>query len=159
MLFRSGEWPKRCEQERASRQVSGDCSAKAHDARQPEALLKRLDVDANGDWADSLVVISLVPGDDFVGGEEARRRLRYATLAGLMAQGYVPDRPERLSLLEFRGLSPVLSALAPTPAVAASAPLPFPSAQSTWESISRLVESMKKSGPDRKSTRLNSSHT
>jgi len=43
-----------------------------------------------------------MPGADFVGAEEARRRIRYATLAGLLAQDYVPDNAERLSLLEFK---------------------------------------------------------
>src|SRR5438045_58917 len=38
-----------------------------------------------------LLVPVLVPGNAFVGAEEARRRTRYAILAGLNAQGYVPN--------------------------------------------------------------------
>src|SRR5262249_33666100 len=37
------------------------------------------------------VIASLLPGADFLGVEEARRRIRYAILAGLAAEGFVPD--------------------------------------------------------------------
>ncbi len=56
-----------------------------------------LPVPPNGD---SLTVIAaLVPGSSFVGVEEARRRIRYATLSGLASVGFVPESSERLGLL------------------------------------------------------------
>jgi hypothetical protein len=48
-----------------------------------------------------LLVPVLVPGNPFVGAEEARRRARYAILAGLSAQGYVPDDAEHIGLIDF----------------------------------------------------------
>jgi len=49
---------------------------------------------------DSLTVIAaLVPGSNFVGVEEARRRIRYAILSGLASVGFVPESSERLGLL------------------------------------------------------------
>ena len=71
------------------------------DARQPESLRQKLDRDGDKDLSESLVVLALVPGNPFVGAEEGRRRTRYAILAGLQAQDYVPDNAERIGLLEF----------------------------------------------------------
>lgn len=45
------------------------------------------------------VIAALVPGASFVGVEEARRRIRYAVLGGLGAEGFVPDNSERMGLL------------------------------------------------------------
>ncbi|MBT9494548.1 MAG: hypothetical protein IV107_19850 [Paucibacter sp.] len=70
-------------------------------SRRPEVLRDRLDRDGDKDISESVVVLALVPGNPFVGAEEGRRRTRYAILAGLQAQGYVPDNAERLGLLEF----------------------------------------------------------
>ncbi len=96
------ERSERCERERkATQQLDGDCGQRGPKLRDPLYLLKRLDADNNHQIDDTLIVLALMPGADFVGAEEARRRIRYATLAGLMAQNYVPDNAERLSLLEF----------------------------------------------------------
>jgi len=42
------------------------------------------------------VMLAMVPGGNWVGADEARRRTRYAVLAGLNAEGYVPDDPEHI---------------------------------------------------------------
>jgi hypothetical protein len=49
-----------------------------------------------------LVMAVMVPGNPFVGAEEARRRTRYAILSGLQAKQYLPVNAERMGLLEFR---------------------------------------------------------
>lgn len=96
------ERSERCDRQRKAGQATdGDCS-RSTPLRDPHNLLARLDADNNRKIDDTLVVLALMPGADFVGAEEARRRIRYATLAGLLAQGYVPDNAERLSLLEFK---------------------------------------------------------
>lgn len=51
-----------------------------------------------------LVIAALVPGNPFVGAEEARRRTRYAVLSALMAKGYVPDNAERMGVVDFRAV-------------------------------------------------------
>lgn len=45
------------------------------------------------------VLFALVPGGNSVGTDEARRRKRYATLAGINARGYVPEDPEHIGLI------------------------------------------------------------
>lgn len=96
------ERSERCERERkGTQQLDGDCGQQGPKLRESRYLLKRLDADHDHQIDDTLVVLALMPGADFVGAEEARRRIRYATLAGLLAQDYVPDNAERLSLLEF----------------------------------------------------------
>ena len=45
------------------------------------------------------MIAAVLPGGTFVGSAEARRRNRYAVLAGLNVAGYVPDNSERMSLL------------------------------------------------------------
>jgi hypothetical protein len=51
---------------------------------------------------DGLTVIAAVlPGGTFVGSAEARRRSRYAVLAGLNVAGYVPDNSERMTLMRL----------------------------------------------------------
>lgn len=96
------ERSERCERQRKAAQVpDGDCGKDMPRLRDPRALLARLDADQNRKIDDTLIILALMPGADFVGAEEARRRIRYATLAGLLAQDYVPDNAERLSLLEF----------------------------------------------------------
>ncbi|MCV2371259.1 hypothetical protein [Roseateles oligotrophus] len=77
------------------------CRSNWEGIRRPEVLRDRLDRDGDKDVSESLVLLALVPGNPFVGAEEARRRTRYAVLAGLQAQGYVPDNAERIGLLEF----------------------------------------------------------
>ena len=97
------ERSERCDRQRKGAQsVDADCGEQMPKLRDPHNLLARLDADQNKKIDDTLVVLALMPGADFVGAEEARRRIRYATLAGLLAQDYVPDNAERLSLLEFK---------------------------------------------------------
>jgi hypothetical protein len=57
---------------------------------------------------DDTVLAVLVPGAPFVGAEEARRRMRYAVLNGLAAEGFVPVESERIGLLRM----PVCATLA-----------------------------------------------
>ena len=47
--------------------------------------------------SDFLVIVPM-PGSSFVGGEEQRRRIRYAVLAGLASKGFVPEQSARLGL-------------------------------------------------------------
>jgi hypothetical protein len=97
------ERSERCDRQRKGAQSPDtDCGDQMPRLRDPHNLLARLDADQNKKIDDTLVVLALMPGADFVGAEEARRRIRYATLAGLLAQDYVPDNAERLSLLEFK---------------------------------------------------------
>lgn len=42
------------------------------------------------------VMLAMVPGGNWVGADEARRRTRYAVLAGLNAEGYTPTDPEHI---------------------------------------------------------------
>ncbi|MEO6280255.1 hypothetical protein [Roseateles sp.] len=114
------ERAERCERFRkqASREMDVDCLDRVAEARDPRNMLAKLDRDHDQRLDDTLVVLGLLPGADFVGAEEARRRVRYAALAGLQAMDYVPDNPERLSLLEFDLLEPPPAAQA----LAASAP-------------------------------------
>ncbi|MDR7272085.1 hypothetical protein J2X20_004759 [Pelomonas saccharophila] len=103
---------KRSETERLSRcgkqQTAGALSSCRVEAeitgRSPDDLLQRLDADHDGDRSDVLLLFALLPGADFVGAEEVRRRTRYAVLAGLMAKGYVPDNAEGMRVLALRGL-------------------------------------------------------
>lgn len=116
------ERAERCERFRkqTSRELDVDCRDGVAAARDPRNMLAKLDRDHDQRLDDTLVVLGLLPGADFVGAEEARRRVRYAALAGLLAMDYVPDNAERLSLLEFDLLEPAAPA-APA-ASAASAP-------------------------------------
>ena len=60
-----------------------------------EAFRTELTADAK-----SLTVIAvMMPGANFIGVEEARRRVRYAVLAELNAEGFVPDDSEHMGLL------------------------------------------------------------
>ena len=104
------ERSERCERVRKQTSVTVDidCRDRVAEVRAPQRLLGKLDRDHDQRLDDTLVVMGLLPGADFVGAEEARRRLRYATLAGLLAQDYVPDNAERLSLLEFGLLEPAV---------------------------------------------------
>jgi hypothetical protein len=49
------------------------------------------------------VMLALVPGGTWVGADEIRRRARYAALAGLDVQGYVPGDPEHVGYVEEVG--------------------------------------------------------
>ncbi|NCT83969.1 MAG: bifunctional isocitrate dehydrogenase kinase/phosphatase [Comamonadaceae bacterium] len=110
------ERAERCERVRkqASQTLDIDCRDRVAEVRDPQRMLAKLDRDHDQRLDDTLVVMGLLPGADFVGAEEARRRLRYATLAGLLAQDYVPDNAERLSLLEFNLLEAQPAADAPS---------------------------------------------
>ncbi|MFN3304478.1 MAG: hypothetical protein ACK44A_12240 [Roseateles sp.] len=110
------ERSERCERARKQSPQGGDCREGVAAARNPREMLARLDRDHDQRLDDTLIVLGLLPGADFVGAEEARRRVRYAALAGLQAMDYVPDNAERLSLLEFELLQPA------APALPASAP-------------------------------------
>jgi len=77
------------------------CPLDLDGSQKPAALRGLLDDNKDADLSESLVVLAMVPGNPFVGAEEARRRLRYAVLAGLQAKGYVPDNAERIGLLNF----------------------------------------------------------
>lgn len=91
--------------EKTSKQGNKACASTLHDARsdarKPDSLRRKLDRNGNKDLSEALVVLALVPGNPFVGAEEGRRRTRYAILAGLQSQNYVPDNAERIGLLEF----------------------------------------------------------
>ena len=54
------------------------------------------------DEADVTVLAAMVPGAAFIGVEEARRRVRYAVLAGLQAEDFVPEDSEHMGLLRVR---------------------------------------------------------
>jgi hypothetical protein len=118
-----GERAERCERFRkqASKEMDVDCLDRVAEARNPRNMLAKLDRDHDQRLDDTLVVLGLLPGADFVGAEEARRRTRYAALAGLLAMDYVPDNAERLSLLEFDLLEPLPPAAAASAASAAAA--------------------------------------
>lgn len=46
------------------------------------------------------MLYALVPGGGWVGASETRRRQRYALLAAINAQGYVPDDPEHIAYVD-----------------------------------------------------------
>ena len=66
------------------------------------------------------VIAVMLPGAAFIGVEEARRRVRYAVLAGLKAEGYVPEDSEHMRVLrvqlcnDFEGCGPPDRGPAPT---------------------------------------------
>jgi hypothetical protein len=62
----------------------------------------RLKSDLEQGAGDLTVIAALIPGASFMGVEEARRRTRYAVLAGLGAEGFVPKDSERMGLLRTR---------------------------------------------------------
>jgi len=64
--------------------------------------------------SDLTVIAVLLPGADFLGVEEARRRTRYAVLTGLAAEGFVPDNSERLGFYSTDKLCDKFSACAKT---------------------------------------------
>ncbi|WP_457355848.1 hypothetical protein [Roseateles sp. P5_D6] len=117
------ERAERCERVRkqTSQTLDIDCRDRVAEVRDPQRMLAKLDRDHDQRLDDTLIIMGLLPGADFVGAEEARRRVRYATLAGLLAQDYVPDNAERLSLLEFNLLEAAAPAEAASVASAASA--------------------------------------
>lgn len=118
------ERAERCERFRkqSAREADVDCRDGVAAARDPRNMLAKLDRDQDQRLDDTLVVLGLLPGADFVGAEEARRRLRYAALAGLLAMDYVPDNAERLSLLEFDLHEPPAPVVASAKAAAPPAP-------------------------------------
>ena len=92
---------ERCDKASKGLAAGVDCALRSETVRRPESLRIKLDRNENKDLSEALVLLALVPGNPFVGAEEARRRTRYAILAGLQAQGYVPENAERIGLLEF----------------------------------------------------------
>jgi len=102
-----------------------ECDAAQRDARRsPQALRAHLDADDDGriDAQSTLLVAVLVPGNPFVGAEEARRRTRFALLSGLQAEGYFPDSAEQIGLMQVP-LAPI-AALAPLTRLASHVPPP-----------------------------------
>jgi hypothetical protein len=122
------ERAERCERFRKqmSREPDVGCRDGVEQARDPRHMLAKLDRDHDQRLDDTLLVLGLLPGADFVGAEEARRRVRYAALAGLLSKDYVPDNAERLSLLEFDLLTP--TPVAAKPQAAAASPPAGPTA-------------------------------
>ena len=55
-----------------------------------------------GDGDRLTLIAAMLPGAALVGAEETRRRTRYALLAGLNKEGYVPDDSEHMGLLRAR---------------------------------------------------------
>lgn len=91
---------------RHQEKLKGICSGSSEEERkaardkpackdgQPQTVAQfRREVSAGDKWT---AIAALLPGATFIGGEEARRRQRYALLAGLNAAGYVPDNSERM---------------------------------------------------------------
>jgi len=74
------------------------------------------------------VIAAMLPGAAFIGVEEARRRVRYAVLAGLKAEGYVPEDSEHMRVLrvqlcnDFEGCAPQGRGPAPTIVAATDSP-------------------------------------
>jgi hypothetical protein len=111
---------RRHEQERVERcrnpaaATRRECDAAQRDARRsPAALRAHLDANRDGeiDAQTTLLVAVLVPGNPFVGAEEARRRTRFALLSGLQAEGYYSDSAEQIGLMQVP-LAPI-AAMAP----------------------------------------------
>ncbi len=96
------ERQQRCEKEAARLPRSRDCLDTVLTERRSAARLReRLDFDHDNDIEDTLLLAVMVPGNAFVGAEEARRRTRYGVLAGLQAEGYLPDNAEHIGLLQL----------------------------------------------------------
>ncbi len=96
------ERQQRCDKEAQRVPKSRDClDAVLTERRSPQRLRERLDFDHDGDIEDTLLLAVMVPGNAFVGAEEARRRTRYGVLAGLQAEGYLPDNAEHIGVLQL----------------------------------------------------------
>jgi hypothetical protein len=65
----------------------------------------RLSADRLKDPAHVLVVGAMVPGAPYADDIETRRRIRYAVLAGLYQEGYVPDDSEHIGFISLPELS------------------------------------------------------
>jgi hypothetical protein len=85
-------------------------SSRSNGATSPDPACQPVKADTAGTFRErfsglgsSLTLIAaMLPGANLVGAEEARRRVRYAVLAGLNAEGYVPDDSEHMGLLQAR---------------------------------------------------------
>lgn len=98
MRRHEAERQQRCDKDKTSR----ECDRGAAIARRdPKLLVPRLDADVDGDMDEALVLAVMVPGNPFVGAEEARRRTRYAVLAGLQAERYLPNSAEHLGIFSL----------------------------------------------------------
>jgi hypothetical protein len=106
---------ERCDKQFKDAEDLRRCRAAPSDSRAPSALRDRLsaeylreksfnpEVGTTDSRADGqLIMVVMVPGSSFVGAEETRRRTRYALLAGLQSQGYLPDNAERIGLLALQ---------------------------------------------------------
>jgi hypothetical protein len=84
-------------------------STKAGSASSPSDddphTISRLNVDRLKDPAHVLVVGAMVPGAPYADDIETRRRTRYAVLAGLYQEGYVPDDSEHIGFIYLPELS------------------------------------------------------
>lgn len=84
----------------------GECAqGNSLDNRKPARFFENWTRAKDGKAEDHLVILALVSGSPFVGAEEARRRTRYAMLAGLQSRGYLPENTERIDLLEFQQIT------------------------------------------------------
>ncbi len=102
-----------------------ECDAGQRNARRsPQALRAHLDGNNDGeiDAHSTLLIAVLVPGNPFVGAEEARRRTRFALLTGLQAEGYFPDSAEQIGLMQVP-LAPIAT-LAPLTRLTSHLPPP-----------------------------------
>lgn len=97
-----------------------------------------LQADLRPDTADLTVIAALLPGAGFVGAEEARRRLRYAVLAGLSAEGFIPDDSEHMGLLRARPCDVLSKCGSQTPVIAS---LPHQEAKATPVRLGMAVTS------------------
>jgi hypothetical protein len=90
-------------------QAAAPASAQTVTARPSDTSCPEAEPITIGDLSESLqhkgpltVLAALLPGGAFVGAGEARRRARYALLAGLNAAGYVPENSERMGWLQVK---------------------------------------------------------
>ena len=58
--------------------------------------------DRLGDGGNVTLIAAMLPGTAWSGADEIRRRVRYATLAGLNVAGFAPDDGERMGLLHIK---------------------------------------------------------
>jgi len=73
----------------------------------------------------ALVLAVLLPGNSFVGAEEARRRTRYALLSGLGAESYVPDDDEHIHLFAVKLTAPGPGTAGTAATQGATVPVPY----------------------------------
>jgi hypothetical protein len=99
-----------------------DCAAGAQPAaaescRNAGRGAAKLPAEFRAEAVNLTVIAALLPGARFVGVEEQRRRIRYAMLAGLSAQGFVPDDGEHMRLLSVSVCAAFIGCLPAAPAL------------------------------------------